>query len=74
MILSLFTGERTAVAILTRLMLTMEEGRGGRFVTDVNVVTNCPLDPLSTQRLPYTGLRVYVAAAQHDKHIKERLF
>jgi hypothetical protein len=31
--LSLFNGERTAVAILTRLMLTMEEGEGGRFVT-----------------------------------------
>jgi polyisoprenoid-binding protein YceI len=33
-----------------------------------------PLDPLSAYRLPYIGLQMYVAAAQHNKHIKEKLF
>jgi hypothetical protein len=53
---SLFNGGRLTAAILTRLMLAKKEGRGVRFVTDVAVVTNLTLNPLSAYRLLYTGL------------------
>lgn len=48
---SLFIGERTVVALLTRLMLAMGDWLGGLFVTGAGVVTNVILeiDPTHSQ-------------------------
>jgi hypothetical protein len=62
-VLSLFSGERTVIAFLTRLMLAKKEGEGVEFVTTSRSVTNLTFNPLSAYRLLYTGLQVYVAAA-----------